>query len=149
MRRPGRLTRDRLAAILPLDWSDALEDGLRTLDARIPCHPYGEIDVLAVDRSGKLTIIDFDVVSNDRLLLRGLGHVDWIMRNTPMIQRLHPNETFDASRTPRLIMLAPEFSLLLRRVTWQLSRPQINGVRYHVIGTPANPAILFEPVTGD
>ena len=149
LRRPPRVTRNRLAAILPLDWSDALEDGLRTLDAKIPCHPCGEIDVLAVDRTGKLTIIDFDVVPNDGLLLRGIGHVDWIMRNTQMIQRLHPDQSFDAARTPRLILLAPQFSPLLRRAIRQLTRPEIHGVRYHIVEAAAAPRILFEPIAGE
>ena len=86
--RPVQVTRDRLAAILPLDWSGALEEGLRTIDAKIPCYPCGEIDLLAVDRTSKLTIIDFDATVNDGLLLRGLGHFDWIVRNTQNVQRM-------------------------------------------------------------
>lgn len=147
--RPAQVTRDRLAAILPLDWSGGLEEGLRTIDAGLPCHPCGEIDVLAVDRIGRLTIIDFDTTSGDGLLLRGLGHVDWIVRNTPMIQRVCPGQAFDASLAPRLILLAPHFSPLLRRVMRQLSRSPVQCVRYHAVETPAGPGLLFEPVSGE
>jgi hypothetical protein len=147
--RPAHVTRDRLAAILPPDWSGALEDGLRAIDAKMPCHPFGEIDVLAVDRTGRLTIIDFETTPNDSLLLRGLGHVDWILRNTQAVQRMCPGQAFDASLTPRLILLAPQFSPLLRRLMRQLTRPQIHWVRYHAVETPAGPGILFEPVAGE
>jgi hypothetical protein len=147
--RPVQVTRDRLAAILPLDWSGALEEGLRTIDAKIPCHPCGEIDLLAVDRTSKLTIIDFDTTLNDGLLLRGLGHFDWIARNTQNVQRMCPAQGVDASLPPRLILLAPQFSPLLRRVMRQLTRPQIQWVRYHAVETSAGPGILFEPVTGE
>ncbi len=147
--RPLQVTRDRLAAILPLDWSGALEEGLRTIDARIPCHPCGEIDVLAVDRTSKLTIIDFDTTLNDGLLLRGLGHFDWIVRNTQNVQRMCPAQGIDCSLPPRLILLAPQFSPLLRRVMRQLTRPQIQWLRYHAVETPAGPGLLFEPVTGE
>jgi hypothetical protein len=147
--RAVQITRDRLAAILPVDWSGALEDGLRTIDANIPCHPCGEIDLLAVDRTSKLTIIDFDTTANDGLLLRGLGHFDWIVRNTQNVLRMCPAQGVDSSLTPRLILLAPEFSPLLRRVMRQLTRPQIQWVRYHAVETPAGPGILFEPVTGE
>src|SRR4030095_10938753 len=99
-----------------------VEDGLRTIDARIPCHPCGEIDVLAVDRAGRLTVIDFDAVANDGLLLRGLGHVDCLTRNAEMVQRMFPGQAFDGSLAPRLILLAPQFSVLLRRVMRQLTR---------------------------
>jgi hypothetical protein len=147
--RPVQVTRDRLAAILPLDWSGALEEGLRTIDAKIPCYPCGEIDLLAVDRTSKLTIIDFDTTLNDGLLLRGLGHFDWIVRNTQNVQRMYPAQRVDASLPPRLILLAPQFSPLLRRVMRQFTRPQIQWVRYHAVETLAGPGILFESVTGE
>ena len=147
--RPVQVTRDRLAAILPLDWSGALEEGLRTIDAKIPCYPCGEIDLLAVDRTSKLTIIDFDTTLNDGLLLRGLGHFDWIVRNTQNVQRMYPAQHVDASLPPRLILLAPQFSALLRRVMRQLTLPQIQWVRYHAVETLAGPGILFESVTGE
>ena len=146
--RPVQLTRDRLASILPLDWS-ALEEGLRTIDARIPCHPCGEIDVLAVDRTSKLTIIDFDTPVNEGLLPRGLGHVDWVVRNAQNVQRMCPAHTIDASLPPRLVLLAPHFSAVLRRVMRQFSHQQIQLVRYHTVDTPGGVGILFEPITPD
>ena len=147
--RPVQLTRDRLAAILPLDWSGTLEKGLRTIDARIPCEPCGEMDVLAVDRTSRLTIIDFDTTVNDGLLLRGLGHFDWALRNTQTIQRMCPAETFDSALPPKLVLLAPQFSVVLRRVMRQFTFPQIQWVRYHTVDTPGGVGILFEPVTGE
>ena len=147
--RPVQVTRDRLAAILPLDWSGALEEGLRTIDARIPCHPCGEIDVLAVDRTSRLTIIDFDTTLNDGLLLRGLGHVDWVVRNAPNVQRMYPAQTIDSALPPRLVLLAPQFSAVVRRVIRQFTHPPIQWFRYHTVDTPAGVGILFEPVTGE
>jgi hypothetical protein len=147
--RPVQLTRDRLAAILPLDWSGALEEGLRTLDARIPCHPCGEIDVLAVDRTSRLTIIDFDTALNDGLLLRALGHFDWVVRNAQNIHRMCPAQTIDTSLPPRVVLLAPQFSTVLRRVMRQFTHPPILWFRYHTVDTSAGVGILFEPVTGE
>ena len=147
--RSVQLSRDRLAAILPLDWSGALEEGLRTIDARIPCHPCGEIDVLAVDRTNKLTIIDFDTSLNDGLLLRGLGHFDWVVRNLQNVQRMYPAQPVAPSLPPRLVLLAPQFSAVLRRVMRQFTHPQIQWVRYHTVDTPGGVGILFEPVTAE
>ena len=147
--RSVHVTRDRLAEILPLDWSGALEEGLRTIDVRVPCHPCGEIDVLAVDRGGKLTIIDFESTVNDGLLLRGLGHVDWIGRNASGVLRMCPTQGVDFSLSPRLILLAPQFSTQVRRAMRQLTRPQIQWVRYHAVEAPTGVGVLFEPVTGE
>src|SRR5207249_4926671 len=77
--RPATVTKDWLTIVLT-EFGDAVEDGLRTIDANVPCHPCGEIDLLAVDRTNHLTIIDFDTTANDGLLLRGMGHFDWIVR---------------------------------------------------------------------
>jgi hypothetical protein len=147
--RPAQITRDRLAATLPLDWSGALEEGLRTIDTKIPCHPCGEIDLLAVDRTNKLTIIDFDTTLNDGLLVRGLGHFDWIVHNMQNIKRMSSAQGVDSSLPPRMILLAPQFSGALRRVIQPLTRPQIHWVRYHAFRTPGGLGILFEQVTGE
>lgn len=146
--RPVSLTRDQLANIL-MEWGGALEEGLRAIDAKIPCHPVGEIDLLAVDRASQLTIIDFEATLNDGLLLRGIAHFDWVVRNMPNVQRMHRGQPVNFSLPPRLVLLAPQFSPLLRRVARQISRPQICWVRYHTVDASGDPGILFEPVTGE
>lgn len=142
------VTRDRLAAIL-MQGEGMLEDGLRAIDARIHCHPCGEIDLLAVDRASRLTIIDFETTFSDGLLLRGVGHFDWVVRNMPNVQRMYQGQAIDFSLPPRLILLAPRFSPLLRNVARQITRPQIHWIRYHTVHAPAGPGILFEPVEGE
>lgn len=146
--RPASVTRERLAALL-MDLAPGLEDGLRAIDAKIPCHPCGEIDVLAVDRTSQLTIIDFETTVNDGLLLRGIGHFDWVARNMPIVQRMYQAQAVDFSLPTRLFLLAPQFSPLLRRVVRQVIFPRIHWVRYHALDASGRPGILFEPVVGD
>ena len=146
--RPAPITRDRLAAIL-MDLDSGLEDGLRAIDANIPCHPCGEIDLLAVDRTSQLTIIDFETTVNDGLLLRGIGHFDWVARNIPIVQRMYQAHAVNFSLPPRLFLLAPQFSPFLRRVVRQIIRPQIHWVRYHSLDASGGPALLFEAVVGE
>lgn len=146
--RPASVTREGLAAIL-MDLDSGLEDGLRAIDARIPCHPCGEIDLLAVDRTRQLTIIDFETTVNDGLLLRGIGHFDWVARNMPIVRRMYQAQAVDFSLPARLLLLAPQFSPLLRRVVRQIIRPQIHWVRYHTLDVSGGPGILFEAVVGD
>lgn len=148
--RPTAVSRERLATILFVDLDGSLEEGLRIFDARIPCHPCDEIDLLAVDRNGKLTIIDFETTTvNDGLLIRGLGHFDWILRNLPNVRRMYPSQGADLTLPPRLVLLAPQFSPRLRRVVQQITRPHLHCVRYHTVDTPHGPGILFEPVVGE
>src|SRR5439155_18675093 len=113
--RPASVTKDWLTIVLT-EFGDAVEEGLRTIDANIPCHPCGEIDVLAVDRANHLTIIDFDTTVSDGLLLRGMGHFDWIAHNMPNVQRMYREQAMNTSLQPRLFLLAPQFSPLVRCV---------------------------------
>jgi len=146
--RPASVTKDWLTIVLT-EFDGALEEGLRTIDANIPCHPCGEIDLLALDRASHLTIIDFDTTVNDGLLLRGIGHFDWVVRNLPNVQRMYREPTINASLQPRLVLLAPQFSPLVRCVARQITRPPIHWVRYLTVDTSGGPGILFEPVAGE
>src|SRR5262249_7137350 len=146
--RPAAVTRDWLTIVLT-EFDDALDDGLRAIDANIPCDPCGEIDVLAVDRTNHLTIIDFDTTGNDGLLLRGLGHVDWVVRNLRNVQRMYRDQAIDVSLQPRLFLLAPQFSPSVRCVARQISRLPIHWIRYLTVDAAGGPAILFEPVAAE
>lgn len=139
------VTKDQLASMLR-GLEGALEDGMRGIDASIPCHPCGEIDLLALDRANQLTIIDFDTTSNDGLLLRGIGHFDWVVCNIPNVRRMYPGQVINFSLPPRLFLVAPQFSPLLRSAARQIGRPQINWVRYHVADVSGGLGILFEHV---
>jgi hypothetical protein len=124
----------------------ALEEGMRAIDVNVPCAPHGDIDVLALDRANGLTIIDFDTSSNDGLLLRGMSHFDWVVRNFPNVERMYRGQMIDYSRQPRLFLLAPQFSPLVRNVARHVRSPQIDWVRYHVVDVLYWTGILLEPV---
>ena len=146
--RPTSVTRDRLAVILK-EFAGALEEGLRAIDTNIPCHPCGEIDLLAVSRGSQFTIIDLDTAVNDGLLLRGIAHFDWVVRNMPNVRRMYREQAINFSLQPRLFLLAPQFSPLLRSAARQITCPQIQWVRYHTVDASGGPGILFEPVVGE
>jgi hypothetical protein len=147
--RPASVTRDRLAALL-MEFPGALEEGLRAIDTNIPCHPCGEIDLLGVSRGGELTIIDLETAANDALVLRGMGHFHWIVRNMPNVRRMYREQAINFSLPPRLVLLAPQFSALLRSLVRQITCPQVQWLRYHTVeSSGGGPAVLFEPVVGD
>jgi len=146
--RPASVTRDRLAIILR-EVAGALEEGLRAIDTKIPCHPCGEIDLFAISRGSQFTIIDFDTAINDGLLLRGIGHFDWVVRNMPNVRRMYREQAINFSLQPRLFLLAPQFSPLFRCVARQIICPQIQWVRYHTVEASGGAGILFERFVGE
>jgi hypothetical protein len=128
------------------DLQGALEEGLRVIDASVPCHPAGEIDLLALDRTNQLTIIDLDTAANDGLLLRGMGHLDWLIHNIPNVQRMHVAQTIHSPAQPRLFLLAPQFSHLFRCAVNHITDRRIVLVRYHVVEVSGTLGVFFERV---
>jgi hypothetical protein len=122
---------------------------MRTIDARIPCGPRDDIDLLALDRANQLTIIDVEITGGDGLLLRGVSHVDWVMRHVALVQRMYQGWMIDGSRQPRLVLIAPQFSQLLRSAVRQITRPDVTCFRYHGVVLFGGTGIFFEPVGGE
>lgn len=146
--RPHRdFAKDQLAAALR-DFEGSLEEGLKVIDTNVPCDPVGDIDLIAIDRANQLAIIDVDTTPNDGLLLRGMGHFDWVVRNVANLWRMYPGQAIDFSLQPRLFLVAPQFSALLKSAARQIPRPRIDWVRYHVVDVFDGIGILFEHVEG-
>src|SRR5262245_10046288 len=145
---PTPLTRPQLATMLR-EAGGALEDGLRALDSNVPCHPCGEIDLLALDRSNLLTVVDYEVAPAAALMLRGIAHVDWILRNVHTIRRMYAGQVINFSAPPRVILIAPAFSPLLKSAARQVNRPQITWVRYHAVDVGGQPSVFFERLPDD
>jgi len=142
------ITRDRFAPLLK-QFHSALEEGLTAIDSEIACPSCGQIDLLGLSRSNQLTIIDFNTNADDGLLIRGIGHLDWIARNMPIIRRLYPSHTINYSLPPALMLVAPQFSPALRSVARQVLRPTIKWVRYHALESSGGIGIFFERIEGE
>jgi hypothetical protein len=146
LRPAAQVTREQVAAALK-EFEGAIEAGMTAIDAGIPCPPYDEIDLLAVDRLCQLTIIDFETTSSDDLLMRGLCHFDWVVRNIPNLRRMFRGQAINFTLQPRVVLLAPEFSARARGVARQITRPNIYWVRYHFVEAPGHPGLFFEPLS--
>jgi len=148
LERRTSLTREQLTPLLR-EFHGALEEGLTSIDAEIVCPPFGQIDLLGLSRSNQLTIIDFNTNADDGLLVRGIGHLDWIARNMPIIRRLYPSHTINYSLPPALMLVAPQFSPALRSAARQVLRPTIKWVRYHALESSDGIGIFFERIEAE
>ena len=121
-----------------------LEEGLRAIDTNIPCDPFGFIDLVAVDSQDRLCIINVDVVQKDESLLRGIAFFDWIVRNTPIVRRMYQGRVINFSAQPRLFLVAPVFSPLLKCVAQRNTSPIVHCFAYRMVTMPGDFGILFE-----
>jgi hypothetical protein len=139
-------SRNALATILT-DLDGGFAEGLRVIDTALPCNPYGHIDLLALDGSNQLVIIDFETADNDGLLMRGMSHFDWLIHNLFNIRRMYALETINVLAEPKLVLLAPQFSGVFRSVARHVASPRIECIQYRVAETLGSVGIMFERVT--
>jgi hypothetical protein len=139
----AQATREQVVAAVK-EFAGALEDGLKVIDGGIPCAPCGEIDLLAVDRTNQLVVIDFETAPTDELLIRGLGHADWMVGNVANLRRMFRGNAINFSLQPRLFLLAPHFSPRVRCAARQVASPEIEWVRYQMVEMAGRTGIFFE-----
>ncbi len=141
---PGpSLTKGQVTATL-MERRTVLADEILAIGPGIVCSPYGEIDLLALDRKQQLAIIDVQTTLDDGLLARGLAHVDWAVRNLRTVQRLFPGWAIDVSRKPRLVLVAPRFSLALRSGIRQIAGLSISCFRYREVDLSGEVGMFIE-----
>ena len=141
---PGRSPqRDDLMSLLRQQ-TGAVEEGMKTIDTNIPCETAGNIELLALDSATRLAVVDLDDKPNDHLLLRGIGHLDWLVQNVQCLRRMHQGPVINWSLRPRLFLVAPDYSPLFRCVTRQTTSIEIHCLKYHAIALSGGTGIFLE-----
>jgi hypothetical protein len=153
---PGRAAPILLTKAAPLSENEltfllhsntgVLEEGLRSIDKGLPCDDSGPIGLVAVDTSNQLVIIDIDTSPGDQLLLRGICHFDWMVRNVPVARRMYHGRVIDFSAQPRLFLVAPQFSSLFLRAARRIAQPVTHCFRFQFLTVQAGTGIHFERV---
>jgi len=138
-----KVDRELLISLLNTN-AAVLEDGLRSIDKGVPCNPYGTIDLLALDRRNQLCIAIVDNDPSDHSLLRGIGFVEWIERNSSIVKRMYTGQDIDFSAPPRVLLVAPDFSPLLESASQRIESPKIRCFRYRAATIADSVGILFE-----
>jgi hypothetical protein len=135
------LQRDSLVSTLNAH-TGVLEEGLRAIDANVPLGTDAPIDLLAIDRLNHLSIIDLDLSGADELLLRGICHFDWMVRNVPILRRMYHGRVIDFSAQPRVFLIAPRFSPMFLCAAQRIASPQIRCFLYQVVAVPDGAGML-------
>lgn len=148
LRPAAQPTREQVVAALR-DFEGALEEGMKVIDAELPCATFGPIDLLAIDRAGQLTLIDLEPTASDDILIRGLVHFDWVLQELPNVRRMYRGLAINFSRSPRLVLVAPQFSSRVRRVGRRIPAPVIEWVRFRVVDLSGQPGVFFEAASED
>lgn len=94
---------------------EAVEPGLKILDARVPLGA-GTVDLLALDAGGRAVLIVAALAADDAVLLRALDAYAWCLDAPGAVQDLYPMIRLSPADPPRVVVIAAEFSeAFLRR----------------------------------
>jgi hypothetical protein len=122
----------------------ALDEGMKTIDANVSCAPFGFIDLVAADRVDRICVINVDTFQSDLSILRGVAHVDWIIRNASVVKRMYDRQTIDLAMPPHLFLVAPSFSPLLKCVAQRIAFPKVHCFAYRVAEINETVGVSFE-----
>jgi hypothetical protein len=139
----GEVDQKELVSVLYKS-AGVLEQGLRAIDTGIACEIGGAIDLVAVDRCNQLVLIDVDASGSDALLLRGICHVDWVARNVPIVRRMYSAHTIDFGSEPRLFLIGPRFSPVVRCALQRITSLRITCVTYNLVTLPNGIGVFFQ-----
>jgi stage II sporulation SpoE-like protein len=100
-----------------------VERGFFVLDAHLRSGGGDLIDLLAVDGSRALAVLEIDRGGEEELLRRSLEHQTWAGSQIYFLRRLYGPERIHPFRTPRAILLARHFSRSFLRKICELPVP--------------------------
>jgi len=146
LRASRAVDRERLLSLLH-EQPGALKEGLKVIDADLPCETPSNVELLALDTANRLVVIDVEDKPNDSLLLRGMAHLDWVVGNTALLRRIYREQLINFSLQPQLFLVAPDFSPLFRFAIRHMRSFQIQCIKYDAVVLTAGIGIFCEPLS--
>lgn len=141
------ISEGELETLLKLSLDD-IESGLALIDTQVNTY-RGPLDILAIDSEGCLVIIELKVRENDDMLFQAVDYCDWIQENIDSVSRMyrniHPEVEVEYKKPPRIMLIAPSFSSLLKRRAKYLD-VTIDLYTYRFVEMGGKHGLLFEQV---
>jgi hypothetical protein len=127
------------------DLAGALGDDITVIDTSVPCEEgVADVDLIVMDSTGRFGVVDVDVVDANALFLKGLAHIDWVVRHRRHLQHVYRSHGIDLEVEPRLFLVVPRVPPV-EAASRQIGRSAITWVEYRVVEVPGGTGIMFEP----
>ena len=122
-----------------------IEKGLFALDAHLRAGNGGLIDLLAVDGSGALVVLEIDRAGEDDLLRRALEHHGWVGSQIHFLRKLYGAERVHPFREPRAVLLSTRFSRAFLARVADLPVP-VTPLIYRLLDSDGQTLLRLEPM---
>lgn len=126
---------------------DEVETGLKMLDKDVKISDHGSIDVIGVDSSKRLVLIEIGLDDNPQILVDALGCFNWIDRNEDIVRRLYGPSDVDYTQKPRLLVMVPHLSDRFLRISSYVSLVGLDLFEYNYV--PSLDGLVIEKVDSE
>lgn len=124
-----------------------IEEGLKMLDKEVRIADHGSIDLLGVDGSKRLVLIEVGLNDDHKILVDVLGLFDWVVRNEDIVRRLYGSSDVDFSQKPRVLVVIPYPSDRFLRISSYFSYLELDLFEYKYI--PSLDRLVIEKIDRD
>jgi len=123
-----------------------LEEGMVLVGQQVPTDT-GPLDILAVDSEGALVVMELKSVVDETHLMQGLRYYDWVVSHAAWIATAHKDKGIDPKEACRLLLVAPGFDEITKRIAKYISIP-LELIDYECVELPdSSRDLLFRRVS--
>jgi hypothetical protein len=124
-----------------------IEEGFKMIDRQLNT-VRGPLDILGLDSGRCLTVVELKINQEDGMLMQALDYFGWVNENRDSLKRMYPNHKIDFSQVPRVILVAPSFSELMRkRVDFIREDIQISMLAFEILEHKEEKIVATVPIT--
>jgi len=139
------LTKHQLEQIL-IDGISSREKGLTVICNQVPIDESSKMDILCHDKNGQLVILGLEATGDDKMLFEGLKCLDFVDKFKSMLKATYKNFQISEKETPRLVLIAPNFSRNLLGVVEHISGIQIELYKWDYLKLGDNKGLHIYPI---
>ena len=104
-------------------------------------------DLVGVDSKKRLVLIDVELRYTDKMLYQIVNRLDWSWEHVENIAKMYPSYEIDSNQMPRVIIIAPTYSLFFKKsITYLTYRIKLNLFSYVYLENGEGKGIFLEPV---
>ena len=131
-------------AQLVAEHCQALDESLKVVERSGEEEIWGSMDLLAIDGGSRPVIIDVALQDGDELLVEGLAHLGWMAQNRKLLAALMAEEEVNMDLSPKLILVAPDFSSTLQKAATGLTNLAIDLFRFRWLESGEEKGLFLE-----
>jgi len=123
-----------------------IEKGLKIIGNEIPVDEKTKIGMLCHDEHGQLVIVQTAIKEDKNMIFEALKCVDYVDKFKTMLAVTYPKSKIDTAKTPRVILLAPEYSEEVINIVKRIKGVQINLYTWEYLKIGDYKGLHIEPI---